>query len=619
MLLNDDLNHDVISKMTTPQLKALCRELRRCIFNTVMKNGGHLSSNLGTVELAAALHYVYDADGGDAIIWDVGHQAYAHKLLTGRFSRFDTLRQKGGISGFTRRSESPADAFVSGHSSASLSAAYGISTAMRLKGESGSVAAVIGDGSFTGGMAYEALNNAGKTASNLTLILNDNAMSISKSTGALARYLAHIRSTRKYYCAKERFKVALSAVPLLGRPLERALRDAKGLLKEALYDSSNLFENLGFTYIGPVDGHNLEDMIEAFSVAKLMKRPCVVHVFTRKGKGYRPAEENPGEYHAVSANGAVEEFAYDDVPPCAEQTFSEAFGREMERLGKSDGRICAITAAMKYAVGLNYFKNSCAPRFFDTGIAEQHSVTFAAGLSVRGMLPVFAVYSTFLQRGFDQIIHDCAIENTHITLCIDRAGFVGADGETHQGIFDVPMLRAVPNTVIYCPATFEELRRCLTRAIYDTDGIACVRYPKGGEFTAGGEERLRAALSPVRDFYYSGKRSGVLGISYGRISANLIRAADKAGADVIRLVTINPFPESVFEIIMGYGKVVFFEEGSIRGGAAEGLFAELCRRGFRGTVDCAGVFDGFVPAGTMEEQLEMYGLDERSMRKKLGG
>lgn len=618
MFLNDNIDHDTISNMTAPQLKALCRELRSCIMRTVMKNGGHLSSNLGTVELAVAIHYVYDVFGGDRVIWDVGHQAYAHKLLTGRFSRFETLRRKDGISGFTRRAESPADAFISGHSSTSVSAAYGISTAMRLKGENGAVAAVIGDGALTGGMAYEGLNNAGKTASNLTLILNDNAMSISKSTGALARYLAQIRSTRKYYCAKERVKTVLSAVPLVGRSLEKAIAATKTLVKEALYDSSNLFENLGFAYIGPVDGHNLEDMTEALSVAKLMKRPCVVHVFTRKGRGYKPAEENPGEYHAVAQNGVVEEFVYDDLPAHSDGSFSEAFGRELERLGKADSRICAITAAMKYAVGLNYFKNSCAPRFFDTGIAEQHSVTFAAGLAVQGMLPVFAVYSTFLQRGFDQIIHDCAIEKTHITLCIDRAGFVGADGETHQGIFDVPMLRAVPNTVIYCPATFEELRCCLSEAIYRTEGIAAVRYPKGGEpDIMGRSERFKSAFESVRDYYYSGKSSDVLGITYGRISADLAKACEKTGADMLRLVTINPFSEEIFGIALGYKKVVFFEEGSIRGGAAEGFLAELAWRGYCGRAECVGVADGFVPAATVEEQLAMYGLNEECMTEIL--
>lgn len=611
-MLSDNINHEIISNMSTPQLRSLCQELRGCILQTVMKNGGHLASNLGTVELAVALHYVYNVNGGDKILWDVGHQAYAHKLLTGRYSRFSTLRQKDGLSGFTRRSESDADAFISGHSSTSLSAAYGISAAMRLKGEDGSVAAVVGDGSFTGGCAYEALNNAGKTASNLTLVLNDNAMSISKSTGALARYLAQIRSTRKYYVAKERVKSVLSAVPVVGKPLEKAIGAAKTLVKEALYDTSNLFENFGFTYIGPVNGHNLEDLIEALSVAKLMKRPCVVHVFTTKGKGFRPAEENPGKYHSVGKGGVVEDLTVEDKPLVAEKTFSEVFGRELARLGEKDHRICAITAAMKYAVGLNYFKNSCPARFFDEGIAEQHCVTFAAGLSVGGMLPVFAVYSTFLQRGFDQIIHDCAIENTHITLCIDRAGFVGEDGETHQGIFDVPMLRAIPNTTIYAPATFEELRRCLMRAIYDTEGIAAVRYPKGAELSVAGVK-----IAPAIDLFYSGKRSSTLGITYGKISANLIKAASDTGADFVRLVVINPLPWSIYEIALGYEKIVFFEESSLNGGVAEGFFAELLKRGYRGKAEAVGVSGEFVPAASQAEQLEMYGLDIESMKEKL--
>ena len=615
MLLNDEINHEKIRNMDASQLKTLCKELRGVIMRTVMKNGGHLSSNLGTVELSVALHYVYDVFGGDKIIWDVGHQAYAHKLLTGRYSEFKTLRKRGGISGFTRRTESPADAFISGHSSTSVSAAYGISTAMRLNGEDGAVAAVIGDGAFTGGMAYEALNNAGKTATNLTLVINDNAMSISKSTGALARYLAHIRSTKKYYTAKERVKSVLSSVPLVGKHMERRVAAVKVFVKEMLYESSNLFENMGFYYIGPVDGHNLENMIEALTVAKEMKRPCVVHVFTKKGKGYKPAEENPGEYHAVAPNGVVEEFTPDDIPNVEPKSFSEAFGRELERLGKADSRICAITAAMKYAVGLNYFKNSCASRFFDTGIAEQHSVTFAAGLSVQGMLPVFAVYSTFLQRGFDQIIHDCAIEKTHIVLAIDRAGFVGTDGETHQGIFDVPMLRIIPNTVIYSPATFDELRRYLYKAVYAEDGIACMRYPKGNEPII--PEKYRAAFDNVDEYYYSGKASDVLGITYGRISAQLAEAADKAGADFLRLITINPLSEKVYEIAANYERIVFFEEGSVKGGVGEGLLCELCRRGYRGTAEIVGVDGEFVPAASMEEQLEMYGLDEKSMLEKL--
>lgn len=602
MILDDSINHEKISNMTLPELKELCRELRRCILNTVSENGGHLASNLGTVELTAALHFVFDVKE-DRIVWDVGHQAYAHKLLTGRYSEFSTLRSLNGISGFTRRKESTADAFISGHSSTSISAAFGIASAMRLQGRRGSVAAVIGDGALTGGMAYEGLNNAGKSKAPLVVILNDNAMSISKSTGALALYLAHIRSTKKYYCAKEHVKSLLSAVPVVGDKLERTIRTAKGLIKDAIYDSSNMFENFGFQYIGPVNGHDLEDLIEALQVAKIMRQPCVVHVFTTKGKGWKPAEENPGEYHAVTKKSSA---------PSGE-TFTEAFGRELERIGKSDSRVCGITAAMKYATGMNYFKNACPERFFDVGIAEQHAVTFAAGLAVEGMLPVFAVYSTFLQRGFDQIVHDCAIENTHVTLAVDRAGFTGEDGETHQGIFDAAMLSSIPNTTVFSPASAEELRLCLSEALYNTDGIAAVRYPKGGE---------SGLVEPSVSWDWSGKRGGTLAVSYGRLSANMTAAAREASqrgepVDWLRLVRISPIPEEALRTSLSYKRVVFFEEGILQGGIGERFGAALLEMGYSGGFEVVGVDGQFVPAGTVAQQLELFGLDRASMAARL--
>ena len=602
MILDDSINHEKISNMTLPELKELCRELRRCILNTVSENGGHLASNLGTVELTAALHFVFDVKE-DRIVWDVGHQAYAHKLLTGRYSEFSTLRSLNGISGFTRRKESTADAFISGHSSTSISAAFGIASAMRLQGRRGSVAAVIGDGALTGGMAYEGLNNAGKSKAPLVVILNDNAMSISKSTGALALYLAHIRSTKKYYCAKEHVKSLLSAVPVVGDKLERTIRTAKGLIKDAIYDSSNMFENFGFQYIGPVNGHDLEDLIEALQVAKIMRQPCVVHVFTTKGKGWKPAEENPGEYHAVTKKSSA---------PSGE-TFTEAFGRELERIGKSDSRVCGITAAMKYATGMNYFKNACPERFFDVGIAEQHAVTFAAGLAVEGMLPVFAVYSTFLQRGFDQIVHDCAIENTHVTLAVDRAGFTGEDGETHQGIFDAAMLASIPNTTVFSPASAEELRLCLSEALYNTDGIAAVRYPKGGESDS---------VEPSVSWDWSGKRGGTLAVSYGRLSANMTAAAREASqrgepVDWLRLVRISPIPEEALRTSLSYKRVVFFEEGILQGGIGERFGAALLEMGYSGGFEVVGVDGQFVPAGTVAQQLELFGLDRASMAARL--
>lgn len=603
MQLDDEINNQKISAMSLFELKDLCRQLRRKILSTVKENGGHLASNLGTVELTVALHYVFDVKT-DRILWDVGHQAYAHKLLTGRYESFDTLRRKDGISGFTRRAESAADAFISGHSSTSISAAYGIASAFRLQGKRGSVAAVIGDGALTGGMAYEGINNAGKSLAPLVVVLNDNGMSISKSTGAVARYLAQIRSTRKYYCAKEQFKSAISSVPLVGESLENALSRAKGLIKDAIYDSSNLFESFGFRYIGPVDGHNIEEMIEAFSTAKLMHCPCVVHVFTTKGKGWKPAEENPGEYHAVSGKNS---------PPSCED-FSTVFGKELERLGQLDSRICGITAAMKYATGMNYFRSSCGERFFDVGIAEQHAVTFAAGLAVEGMLPVFAVYSTFLQRGFDQIVHDCAIEKTHVVFAIDRAGFTGEDGETHQGIFDAGMLAAIPYTTVFSPADFEELRLCLSEALYNVEGVAAVRYPKGGQSSV--------TVQPKIDFDYSGRRGKTLAVSYGRLSAEMTAAARDASehgapVDWLRLVKINPIPAKAVEIALGYDRVVFFEEGIIQGGIAEHFGAELLKYRFGGSYETVGAENIFVPAASISQQREMFGLDRASMSQLL--
>ena len=437
----------------------------------------------------------------------------------------------------------------------------------------------------------------------MVVILNDNAMSISKSTGALALYLAHIRSTKKYYCAKEHVKSLLSAVPVVGDKLERTIRTAKGLIKDAIYDSSNMFENFGFQYIGPVNGHDLEDLIEALQVAKIMRRPCVVHVFTTKGKGWKPAEENPGEYHAVTKKSSA---------PSGE-TFTEAFGRELERIGKSDSRVCGITAAMKYATGMNYFKNACPERFFDVGIAEQHAVTFAAGLAVEGMLPVFAVYSTFLQRGFDQIVHDCAIENTHVTFAVDRAGFTGEDGETHQGIFDAAMLASIPNTTVFSPASAEELRLCLSEALYNTDGIAAVRYPKGGE---------SGSVEPSVSWDWSGKRGGTLALSYGRLSANITAAAREASqrgepVDWLRLVRISPIPEEALRTSLSYKRVVFFEEGILQGGIGERFGAALLEMGYSGGFEVVGVDGQFVPAGTVAQQLELFGLDRASMSARL--
>lgn len=428
-----------LKQLTVPQMEDLAEEIRHRLIETISQNGGHLASNLGTVELTLALHHVFSCPE-DQIIWDVGHQSYTHKLLTGRQAQFSTIRKPNGISGYPRHQESMYDAFVAGHSSTSISAAEGIARAQALLGKDGWVIAVVGDGAFTGGMIYEALNNV-RPGDRLMIVLNDNGMSISKNVGALAGYIAQIRTKPGYFRAKDRIGAMLEHIPLVGLPVKNLMIQLKTGLRQQLYHS-NLFEYFGLNYLGPVDGHNLRQLIDVFSRARETEGPVFVHVRTVKGKGYPFAEQSPQSFHGVSgfdiATGNPEVAQYG--------SFSTVFGEELTRLARTDPSICAITAAMESGTGLQYFSREFKSkgRFFDVGIAEPHAVTFAAGLAAAGMRPVFAVYSTFLQRAVDQIIHDCAIERQHVVLAIDRAGIVGDDGETHQGLFDVPLLTPVP-------------------------------------------------------------------------------------------------------------------------------------------------------------------------------
>jgi 1-deoxy-D-xylulose-5-phosphate synthase len=588
-----------ISKTLTPQLlktftlaekKQLCKTIRKQILRTLQNTGGHLASNLGTVELTVALHAVFESPK-DKIIFDVGHQAYTHKILTGRARSFKTIRTKGGISGFPRPEESEHDAFIGGHSSIAVSAALGIAKAMELKGEEGQVIAVVGDGALTGGEAFEGLNNAGKLQSNLIIILNDNQMSISHNTGALAKYLTHITATRKYYSTKNNIK------KFLGKEAANFVSNTKKLLKYAIY-KGNLFEGLGFRYLGPVDGHNLEDLIEVLQVAKVVDQPCVVHVKTKKGKGYRPAEQNAGLYHGVSKhfkNGG-------------DETYSELFGKTLTQHGVADDRICAISAAMTYETGLNFFRRSHPDRFFDVGIAEQHAATFACGLAKEGMIPVFAVYSTFMQRCYDQIIHDAAIQKLHIVLGVDRAGLTGEDGETHQGIFDVPMLSTIPGTVIYSPSEAGELMLCLEKALFSDNGVTAVRYPKG--VVEYGDPTLTTTEYSLKK---TDSFTDTLVISYGRIALDALTLTQYK-ADVLKLVKIHPLPDAVFSIIQNYKNVIFFEESSLCGGIAERVGFMLLKNGFKGNYHPVGI-SGFVAAASVQQQLTQFGLTKDAMIK----
>ncbi|MGN0689688.1 MAG: 1-deoxy-D-xylulose-5-phosphate synthase [Oscillospiraceae bacterium] len=594
-----------LKTLSIPQCKELCREIRRLLIKVVSKNGGHLSSNLGTVELSLAIHRVFESPA-DKIIWDVGHQSYTHKILTGRLNKFSSLRKENGISGFPKPSESVHDGFISGHSSNSISAACGIARGMKLRGDNHHTVVVIGDGAFTGGLAYEGLNNAGKSNDNIIVILNHNDMSISKNVGAFAKYLSTIRSKPEYLNTKKTVEKILDSVPSVGAPIKKAIVTSKSALKGALYHST-MFEDFGFVYLGPVDGHNLLETERALATAKSLNKPVFVHVNTVKGKGYYPAEQNPGAFHGVSSF----ELSAKNPEVISDDSFSAVFGKELTKLAKFDKKICASTAAMKYGTGLQYFAKQFPQRFFDVGIAEQHAVTFSSGLSSAGMLPVFAVYSSFLQRAYDQILHDSSIDNKHIVLAVDRAGFVGDDGETHQGLFDVSFLTTIPNVTIFSPSCYEELSHCLVTALYDTDGIVAIRYPKGNDTSSFDKSDINA------NFVYTGKNNSTLVITYGRIYENAVKAINITNCcDLLKLTKIYPFENDVINIVEQYDNIIFFEEGMQSGGIAEHLISSL--KHFPKNYKIVAV-NGYVKQASVSRQLEIYGFSVEKMIETIIG
>ncbi|MBQ1966480.1 MAG: 1-deoxy-D-xylulose-5-phosphate synthase, partial [Clostridia bacterium] len=463
-----------IKKLDYTKLNELSGEIRYKLIETVSENGGHLASNLGMVELTVALHKVFDSPK-DQFVYDVGHQCYTHKLLTGRYESFSTLRTKGGISGFTRPTESEHDIFFSGHSATSVSAGLGLAQAKALKGDRSHVVSVIGDGSFTGGMVFEALNNGGRSKANHIVVLNDNKMSISENVGAFAKYLAVIRSRPQYYSFKANTEKVLNKVPF-GEKIVKELYKVKTDIKNKVYEKSTFFEDLGYRYMGPIDGHNIENLCDALESAKSVNGPVLLHVITVKGKGYEYAEKDPSVFHGIS------KFDVDTGEAISSsKSYSDKFGETLCDLAKNDDSLCAITAAMGLGTGLGKFSGLYPERFFDVGIAEEHAVTFASGLSKNGMKPVFAVYSTFLQRCYDQLIHDVALQKQKVLLAVDRAGFVGEDGETHHGLFDVAFLGTVPGMKVYSPCNFNLLEADLKNALYSEETAVAVRYPRGTE------------------------------------------------------------------------------------------------------------------------------------------
>ncbi len=601
-----------LKKLTIEQCRILCKEIRSVLIRTVSKTGGHLASNLGVVELTLSIHRVFSSPD-DKIVWDVGHQSYTHKILTGRLENFSTLRQEDGISGFPKPNESVHDAFVSGHSSTSVSVACGIAEAMKLKNSSNHAVAVIGDGAFTGGLAYEGLNNAGKSKTNLIVILNHNDMSISKNVGAFAKYLSSIRNNQKYVNTKAAVDQMLKKTPVVGNPISKALVASKNVIKGVVLKGSTIFEDLGFVYLGPVDGHDLAQLEEVLTIAKSLNKPVLVHVNTVKGKGYLPAEKNPGEYHGISRFDIVT----GNSEVISSDSFSSVFGHELVNISKKNNNICAVTAAMKYGTGLQFFADEFRERFYDVGIAEQHAVTYSAALASMGYIPVFAVYSSFLQRAYDQLVHDAALSKEHVVIGIDRAGFVGEDGETHQGLFDVPMLTSVPGVTIFSPSCYDELKSVLNKAVSMYNGLVCIRYPRGSD------NSIYEKQSPELDHctYFSGN-SDILIISYGRIfdevykAAEILRTEKNISCNILKLTKIFPIDNECIEIALKYRHIFFFEESMKSGGIAEHLLSRLVENGFSGKYNITAV-EGFVKQASVKSQLHKYRLDCQSVVRQV--
>lgn len=601
-----------IKKMSYEELDRLSEEIRFKLIDAVSKNGGHLAPNLGVVELTIAMHKVFDSPK-DQFVFDVGHQCYTHKLLTGRYESFSTLRKKDGISGFCRPGESEHDIFYSGHSGTSVSSGLGLALAKELQGDDSHVISLIGDGSFTGGMVYEALNNGGRSNARHIIILNDNKMSISENVGAFAKYLAVIRSKPAYYSFKAGTENFLNRIPF-GKAVAGRLYEFKTDIKNKLYSQSTFFEDLGYRYMGPVDGHNIEQLCNALETAKSINMPVVLHVLTVKGKGYDYAEKDPSIFHGIS------KFDIDTgEPKMSGESFSEKFGELLCEKARNDESICSITAAMGIGTGLKTFSEEFPDRFFDVGIAEEHAVTFSSGLAKNGMKPVYAVYSTFFQRCYDQLLHDISLQKLKVIFAVDRAGLVGEDGETHHGIFDVAFLSTIPYIKIYSPCCYRSLKADINNALYADEYSAVVRYPRGTP--EKNVEKLH--YSSIEFATYGNEESRKAIVTYGRITAGAIECVDRLkekGEDVflLSLNQIKPVAESVFEKLLNKNEIYFFEEGIKNGGVAERLGSMLLERGYKGKYKIKAIENSFVPQSSVAELLSAYDLDCESMIELVG-
>ena len=594
-----------IKKLSADERKQLCKEIRKFLVDAVSKTGGHLASNLGVVELTVALHAVFDIPE-DKFVWDVGHQSYVNKLLTGRRDEFSNLRKLGGMSGFPKRSESPADVFDTGHSSTSISAALGIARARNLSGESYAVGAVFGDGALTGGMMYEAMNDAGRFKSPLVLILNDNNMSISKNVGSISKYLRALRIKPGYSKFKKKAESVLDNIPLIGNGIYNFISNIKHKLQRILLQNT-IFENFGFEYLGPVDGHDLEALINVLRLAKSKQKPVFVHIRTKKGKGYVPAEQHPDTFHGIGPFCA--ETGKTELPT---KGYSEAFGDALFVAANKNEKVVGITAAMPDSTGMNKFSKYFKDRFFDVGIAEQHGVTMAAGFAVGGFIPVFPVYSSFLQRAYDQILHDVCLQNLHVVFGVDRAGVVGADGETHQGIYDISFLTAMPNMTVLSPCNYKELEQMLDYAINECTGPVAIRYPRGSE----------QCTNVVHDFQplkanicLEGDKITIY--ATGRMMNTAYRVAQLLeGVRIVEITTIKPLDvQTVIDSALPVCCVI--EDGIESGGMGEKIAALLSERGINSKLAVFAYPDEPVVQGSVEELDKKYGIDACTIAQKL--
>lgn len=602
-LLEQVASPDDAKKIPENQLEELCAEIRAFLIESVSHTGGHLSSNLGTIELTVALHRVLHTPQ-DKILFDVGHQCYTHKILTGRWKQFGTLRTIDGISGFPSPKESEHDAFIAGHGNTAISTAIGMARAKKLKGEPGKVVAIVGDGAFTGGMVYEGMNNI-DTLNNLVVILNDNKMSISKNVGNMARYLTALRTNPRYFKAKEDVEGFLDSVPLVGQPIKRGVQETKQLLRRYIYNST-MFEEMGFQYVGPLDGHDVLGLASTFSNLQKQTAPLFIHVVTVKGKGFKPAEENPGEFHGVSAFDP-EHVLDPDIAPSA--SFSTEFGQQLVELGKTHENLCAITAAMKYGTGLQFFYREFPKRFFDVGMAEQHAVTFAAGLASQGMLPVVGIYSTFLQRSYDQLIHDVKLMELPVILAVDRAGLVPGDGETHQGIHDVPFLSEIGIPTV-CPCNYAELRYWLQKLVEDWSGPRAIRYARGAEPAALAE---LGCTGQEFDRLLQQKGAQVALVSYGTLTEEVLKAEkilEQKGiaCDVYKLTKLYPLPEGFANELAAHSCILFAEDSIRRGGVGSYLAEDLLEIGWQGKYLYRAINRNCLPHGTVPQLRQVLGL-----------